>query len=441
MRKALVPAAVVSLGLGLVGAGPAAATAPTTVAGASAATHSNAQGSTGQGHGHAHGRAHGHHPGKGQAHGHTKAHGKHGHHGKVRGHGHSKGDKNHGTPRVSYVDNFVLPDELRTVDGVPFGGISGLDYRPEQDSYLAISDDRSQKGPARFHELELPFNDNGFIEQGYAVTDTTMIQREDGSSYPETSVDPESIRWDKKSGTALWTDEGDANQRSNPAIREMTEDGEFVREFQVPEQYLLKFDQNGTQTAGVRNNLAFENLTLGPKRKTFSVMNEGALVQDGPVASPETGSNLRLAQFDRKSGQNTAQYVYQTEPMSSPRGSTGGDRGAPEILQLSKTDYLVIERQYFEGKNEIQVYKASTKVASEVAGMAALTGSETPMTKELVIDLEMSGMMPGNVEAISFGPEFSDGDKSLVLAADDNFNLATQDTVFHLLRVDTNKKK
>ncbi|MEX5276423.1 hypothetical protein [Kocuria sp. CPCC 205261] len=40
---------------------------------------------------------------------------------------------------------------------------------------------------------------------------------------------------------------------------------------------------------------------------------------------------------------------------------------------------------------------------------------------------------------MSFGPDFADGDASLVLAADDNFNLATQDTVFHLLRVNTHK--
>lgn len=37
--------------------------------------------------------------------------------------------------------------------------------------------------------------------------------------------------------------------------------------------------------------------------------------------------------------------------MSVPRGSTGGDRGASEMLQLSKADYLVIERQYVEGEN------------------------------------------------------------------------------------------
>ncbi|MBX7557795.1 esterase-like activity of phytase family protein, partial [Streptomyces sp. tea 10] len=163
------------------------------------------------------------------------------------------------------------------------------------------------------------------------------------------------------------------------------------------------------------------------------------LLASGTRAGLETGSPLRLTQLDRRTGHNLAQYVYETEPVSVPRGSTGGDRGASEMLQLSKADYLVIERQYVEGENQIQVYRASTKGATDVSRSAALTGTEIPMKKELIIDLAVSGMSPGNVEAVSFGPDFADGDASLVLAADDNFNLATQDTVFHLLRVNTHE--
>ncbi|MEX5276422.1 esterase-like activity of phytase family protein [Kocuria sp. CPCC 205261] len=102
----------------------------------------------------------------------------------------------------------------------------------------------------------------------------------------------------------------------------------------------------------------------------------------------------RLAQLDRRTGHNLAQYVYKTEPVSVPRSSSGGDRGASEMLQLSKTDYLVIERQYVEGENQIQVYRASTKGATDVSRSAALTGTEIPMKKELVIDLAVSGMSP-----------------------------------------------
>ena len=344
-----------------------------------------------------------------------------------------------GATDVSYVDSMVLPDELRTVDGTAFGGLSGLDYRAEEGTYLALSDDRSQKGPARFSELTLPFDDEGFLEDGYSVVETTVLQRQDGTTYPEADVDPESIRWDENTGTALWTDEGDANQGIDPAVREITEDGEFVRAFEIPTQYRLQYDETGTQTAGVRNNLALENLTISPDGTTFSVMTEGALVQDGPIARPEHGTRLRLAQFDRETGEQQAQYVYETEPMSAPIGSTGGDRGATEILQIGENEYLVVERQYFNGANEIQVFKASTEGATEVSGLDALTGIEVPMTKELLIDLEVAEVGPDNVEAITFGPRFDDGDASLVLVSDDNFNVEHQDTVFHLLRVDTEK--
>ncbi|WP_270256263.1 esterase-like activity of phytase family protein [Kocuria marina] len=439
MHRSLVPAAAITVGFGLLTAGPAAAAAP------SVSTGATVQVPMGR---HDHSPAPGAHPLEGKAdapgdraHTHRAGHGahhdRHRHHGKKHrpGRGHHKGH----AFEVSYVDSMVLPDELRNVDGVPFGGIFGLDYRPRDGSYLALSDDRSQKAPARFYTLDLPFDDDGFDAPGYSVTDTTVLQRADGSPYPENSLDPESIRWDRTSHTALWTDEGDVTRGLAPAIREMTPTGAFVRAFEVPRQYLPAFDRSGNQIQGVRNNLALENLTLGPCGTTFSVMNEAALVQDGPVASPETGSPLRLSQLDRRTGRNLAQYVYETEPMSVPRGSTGGDRGASEMLQLSETEYLVIERQYFEGENQIQVYRASTRGATDVSRSAALTGTEVPMKKELVIDLAVSGMSPGNVEAVSFGPQFADGDMSLVLAADDNFNLATQDTVFHLLRVNTHK--
>lgn len=439
MHRSLVPAAAITVGFGLLTAGPAAAAAPAV-----------STGTTGQvpmgGHDHSptpgtHAKESKDHAPGDRAHTHRAGHGahhdRHRHHGKKHrpGRGHHKGH----AFEVSYVDSMVLPDELRSVDGVPFGGISGLDYRPRDGSYLALSDDRSQKAPARFYTLDLPFDDDGFDAPGYSVTDTTVLQRADGSPYPENSLDPESIRWDRTSHTALWTDEGDVTKGIAPAIREMTPTGAFVRAFDVPRQYLPAFDRSGNQIRGVRNNLALENLALGPCGTTFSVMNEAALVQDGPVASPETGSPLRLSQLDRRTGRNLAQYVYETEPMSVPRGSTGGDRGASEMLQLSETEYLVIERQYFEGENQIQVYRASTRGATDVSRSAALTGTEVPMKKELVIDLAVSGMSPGNVEAVSFGPQFADGDVSLVLAADDNFNLATQDTVFHLLRVNTHK--
>ena len=50
---------------------------------------------------------------------------------------------------LSYLGEFVIPTG-HMENGVEFGGISGLDFDAATGHYLAISDDRSERGPARF---------------------------------------------------------------------------------------------------------------------------------------------------------------------------------------------------------------------------------------------------------------------------------------------------
>jgi hypothetical protein len=338
---------------------------------------------------------------------------------------------------LEYVDSMVLPASLEYF-GAPFGGISGLDYVAREGHFLAQSDDRSQHAPARFYELVLPFGENGFDEAGFAVKSRTDLRDANGETYAAGTIDPESIRYDKRSGTALVSDEGDARQLIAPALRETALDGGLVREYEVPAEFVPTVDANGVQVSGVRNNQAFENLSLSRNGKTVSLMTEGALVQDGPLAGPETGSPLRLTQLDRKSGEVAGQFVYEVEAMAGMEPGAGGDRGAVEILQVSAHGYLVVERQYSAGKNRIQVFEASMKGATDVSGQGTLDGSAIPMAKELLIDLEVSDVHPDNVESISWGPAFPDGSASLLLAADDNFSSlggGTQRTTFHLLKV------
>ncbi|MFL4472994.1 esterase-like activity of phytase family protein [Paeniglutamicibacter sp. MACA_103] len=338
---------------------------------------------------------------------------------------------------LEYVDSMVLPASPEYF-GAPFGGISGLDYVAREGHFLAQSDDRSQHAPARFYELVLPFGEDGFDEAGFAVKSRIDLLDANGETYAAGTIDPESIRYDKRSGTALVSDEGDARQLIAPALRETTLDGELVREYEVPAEFVPAVDANGVQVSGVRNNQAFENLSLSRNGKTVSLMTEGALVQDGPLAGPETGSPLRLTQLDRKSGGVEGQFIYEVEAMAGVEPGAGGDRGAVEILQVSAHGYLVVERQYSAGKNSIQVFEASTKGATDVSGQAALDGTAVPMAKELLMDLEVADVHPDNVESISWGPEFADGSASLLLAADDNFSSlggGTQRTTFHLLKV------
>lgn len=339
---------------------------------------------------------------------------------------------------VSYLDSITIPDGTAPFD-VPFGGISGLDYDAESGRFLATSDDRSEKGPARFYELELPVDDAGKLG-ALAVTGMT-VYTQDGTPFPAKGVDPESIRHVPGSTDVLVSSEGDASKVLAPFVSRFEADGSFVRDYPIPAAYIPNVEGSN----GVRNNLAFEGLTYSVDGARITALTESALVQDGPTASVDEGSRSRAVVFDAESGVVDAEYVFETDPTGGPYPDvvdpTGytlkADRGATEILALDDTDYLVLERGLIPGRgNTVQVYRASTTGATDVAGKAALDGSETPMTKTLLFDFEVTGENPDNVEGISWGPSLPDGTRTLMLSADDNFNAAGgQHTRFHLLAV------
>ena len=56
------------------------------------------------------------------------------------------------------------------------------------------------------------------------------------------------------------------------------------------------------QTRGVRSNLGFEGVTLAPDESALYVMNEEALAQDGSIATPASGTNVRLLRYSLSSG-------------------------------------------------------------------------------------------------------------------------------------------
>lgn len=329
---------------------------------------------------------------------------------------------------VEFLDSFTAPNPLEYL-GEPVGGISGLERVGDTDTYIGLSDDRSNLAPARFYTFTIPVTDDGITDSGVEITSRVQLQRADGSLYPETTTDPESIRLAPGGTTLVWSDERDTNRGFDPMIHEVNLDGSFVRDIAVLEQFLLEFDAEGNQTRGVRNNQGFESLTFSPDGATFSVVTESALAQDVVVSEDGTQdtSRSRLVTLDYDSGEQIAQYVYPLQDSTF---------GATEALQISDTDYLVVERNWIDGVNTIRVMLASTQGATDVSDVAALDGTETPMTTMLIADLVDSDVHPDNVETLTWGPTLSDGSRTLLMNSDNNFNWATQETVVHVLRVD-----
>jgi len=337
------------------------------------------------------------------------------------------------------IGDFSLPTGT-LFQGVEFGGISGLDMAANG-TFWAISDDRGgEKGTPRFYNLGLDYDAAGF--NGVNINSQTYMQRPDGTTFPSSSrtVDPEGLRL-APNGNLYWSSEG--NWSSNPAsryqpfVREMTTDGVHVRSFNTP----AMFDYVDNSTTGGRNNKLFEALTVTPNGTVYTA-NEDALVQDGSITTLTNGSKVRVTAMDPVNGNATAQYVYELPPIpvdAVPGAPFGPDNGLPELLAISDTEFIAVERAFAFGVgNTIRLVLTSLDGATDVSGVTSLEGaSYTPMSQELLLEMPITyqGVTLDNIEAIAWGKTLANGNRTLVLAADNNFNAATQSNLFMAFEV------
>ncbi len=328
---------------------------------------------------------------------------------------------------LDFIGQVVIPSGTMA-QGTVLGGLSGIDYDPASGSYIAISDDRSQFNPARFYTLDLELTSTAFA--GVSFTGVTTLLQPDGTPYPLNMIDPEGIRF-RGPGQVIYTSEGedrpDVGRVAGPFVRVAGLDGSYAGEFAVPSLY------DPTAAGGIRNNLAFESLTLTPGG-TIVTATENALKQDGPAAGVGNGTPSRILSFDG-AGNPLAEYVYQVDPvaLAPVPGDAFATNGLTEILALSDTRFLAIERSFSAGVpgtgNTIRLYEFDIAGATNVAGLAALTGSEVPVAKSLVLDLDTLGIPLDNIEGITFGETLENGSRSLILVSDNNFS-GTQFTQF-----------
>ncbi|WP_210583298.1 esterase-like activity of phytase family protein [Streptomyces sp. GESEQ-35] len=344
---------------------------------------------------------------------------------------------------VRLLDTLTVPAGT-TEFGMPFGGLSGIDYNRQSGEYVALSDDRSENGKARFYTLRLPLDGAAFADDKPAIDGLTVLADTTGEPFAPKAADPEAIRWTPGGKSLLWTSEGASSSGQPAFVREAATSGGYVRELPLPKAYAPVRSASGTLTAGVRNNQALEGLTLSPDGRTVTTVTENALVQDGPAAGLTVKSPSRLLLMNRRTGKPKAEHVYEVDPISDaptaplppPVGTYSADRGVSEILAVNETDYLTVERSFASGVGfSIRLYWTSTIGATDVNGKEALSGTEKPMPKKLLYDFTTSGTDADNVEGITWGPQLPDGSRSLVLVADDNFGFNGSVTKFHLLSV------
>lgn len=328
----------------------------------------------------------------------------------------------------------VIPRRTVFQDTV-VGGLSGVEYDEANKRFLLISDDRTttdSANPPRMYTANLAYDASGFT--GVTFLSTFKIKQPNGNDYPKVPdaavADPEAVRIDPFSGNLLWVSEGDRALTAtpprviNPFVREVRPDGTHVREYTLPANLVMS-----ASDIGPRGNAVFEGLTFTPDKAKAVVIMEGSLFQDGNAPSTTSGAVSRITVFDRASGVAQAQYAYpidrvQVEPV--PAGSFTVN-GPTEILALSNTRFLVLERSFSVGVtgNQVRLYEINIAGATNVLSTNALVGATyTPVTKKLVLNFDTLQSRVGNIanlEGITFGPRLPNGRDTLVVVADDNF--------------------
>ena len=78
-------------------------------------------------------------------------------------------------PPFAYLGQVDFPNGF-LFDKTTVGGLSAISYDPGRQVYYVISDDRSEKNPARFYTVRITFPDNG--QRGVGSHDTAAGQRE-----------------------------------------------------------------------------------------------------------------------------------------------------------------------------------------------------------------------------------------------------------------------
>ena len=222
--------------------------------------------------------------------------------------------------------------------------------------YLAVSDDRSKKNPARFYELSLDlaqFQRSATPGMaGVVFHAVTVIQRPGGGPFKKNSVDPEGMRFDAVRNKIYWSNEG---QRGffgfrHPTVSEINLDGSHSRDFAIPSYYSPGRSDIGIfpGSKGIYDNLAFESLAISLDGATLYTATENGLVQDSPPANAYTGSRARVLAFDIASGRPCAEYIYEVEPVAiaPPLFGPFATNGLTDLLAIGDRQFITIERSF-----------------------------------------------------------------------------------------------
>ncbi|MCM8568178.1 esterase-like activity of phytase family protein [Gramella jeungdoensis] len=336
---------------------------------------------------------------------------------------------------VAFLDEYVLDKNLQFKD-TEIGGISGIDFK--NGYYFLVSDQASNP---RIYKTKIEIQNNSF--DTIYIEDLLKIDKT--KEFSEIVLDLEAIRLDSQSNEILVTSEGSIDEKRDPGIFRLNENGKILESFSIPEY----FQASGEQKP--RHNGVFEGLTETFDKSGFWVATELPLERDGakPKIYP-TRSHIRLTKFDKHTGEPIKQYAYKLDGISKLPINYFAVNGVTEILEYAPDRFLVLERAFSAGYgshgNTVKIFDVDASKATNTLNFENLKKADYQKVKKSLIfnfksvEDQLTDEIIDNIEGMCFGPELSNGKKSLILVADNNFNTyVKQLNQFILLAIDFKK--
>jgi len=326
------------------------------------------------------------------------------------------------TLSLKFLDEYIIPADL-TIEGSKVGGLSSIEYIDGK--YLLICDDQSDP---RYYQAAIEITHNKIQQVNFEKPKALLNPQL--KPFAKGTVDPEGLRVlsDSKYGSSIvWSSEGSIRHKRPPAI--FMQSKKDVTSFSLPKMFDI------SENSGPYHNEVFEGLALAHSDKGVWVSMEGALKQDGELATVKHGSMLRISYFDFDSKALANQFAYFLEPIvnrKEAKASAKRNTGLVEILQIDPYRFLTMERSFTSGiangGNDVRIFVADISKATDTSNFKSLKSNNyQPAKKTLVLDLadvkqQFASKRIDNLEGMTLGPKLANGNQSLLMISDNNFN-------------------
>ncbi len=318
---------------------------------------------------------------------------------------------------LKFVDEYVIKDTTFFKNTL-IGGISGVDFYNE--TYYMVVDDAEDPRviSAKINLKNDSLKNIDFLDVIH-VKDTTQF-------YKENAFDLESIFVDKQNNINL-VSEGSINNDKDPLIFLINSEGKIVENYNTPTYF--KANSEGKP----RHNATFEASCKSINKQGFWVAMEGVLEADGEEPSLTVkDAPSRITFYDTETKKAIQQFVYPLDKIDRPFLGAFNVNGITAILEYETNSFFVVERAYQSdygiNGNVVKIYKITltNETTNTLEVESLLKRSYVPIKKELVFNFdnirdELTEGIVDNIEGITLGPKLANGNQSLILVVDDNF--------------------